>query len=1406
MSRSLRALLLVAVVVFGSLDLTVLAAEIAHDSGGAPPAGDPAAADGPALPAGPWPNGPVKGLVGAQGIEPAGGADRDDGAGGRALAGGDGDGTEWSASARAGIDVAPVYINYTGPDPAIAEFGAGLVGAETRFNVTVANLGDTASGPVSVSIKVLDYFLNVAGQTTTSMPGLLPGERQAVSWSWIPKYSTVFSVNATATTPADTDNANDMLLVPGLMVEKWLDLGDSEAGWAGDIGAGLWHVTPTIPGDPAPLRHSSPSAWHCGPGNAYSDNMDASVLTPELDLSRMNPNYYALVNFNYYGKTYSGGDRLDCYVTDDGGQSWAPLFATLSGAGSFGGWFSWVTHWVDYNGNGLVDPNEPHEDGLDITRYIGSVIRIKFRFVSDETQTDIGFYIDDPVVRGIENQNDVAVTAISSPGPEKLGAEQVYTSRIRNLGQSAQPPFSVFLNISDGTTLSQTVQSLQPGEARDLQWRWTPASAGDFRLDCRAAPSQDEVPGDNSLWRPAHVAAGPASILLVDDDSGPGNNGCLRSYSAADVEGGMMDALGPLRFDRFLVANDGEGPPLVLMRSYGLVVWVTGYDDMYVSRTGTLGDEDRRNLASYLDGGGRLWFISFEAMWDVWTLEQDSAFVRDYLHVRTFDQPHEDDAGTPPTLEGLEGDPVTGGLDITTRTPPPGLWDKSDRITNSSDAPGLFYQYRYVKDPLTGPFNALRFSGEFKLVFFAFEFTFVNAPSDRALLADRVLRWLWGGVTLEPGAGGLSGQVVPGGNLTYNLSLVNTEPRQWTLDSLGSGQPPQGWVAGTGPSVANGTPAVLLGPGDSLDIKLDVRCPPGESSGTQVGVTVTARLSGSPYAVSITTISTVLGVAGVALECTESVRAAAGGEETSFTVTVQNTGNYDNRVNLSLSGEAAAWSRLGREYLLLTAGGRSFVQVTATVPDEALAGDHNLTVQGEAGQGAGRTVAAVGLAVRVNATRNLKIEKAPAGSSVNLAQSNRALLPVEISNYGNRAETVTVALVAGFKDHETWSLPETTVGLVPFERLHGVELELVVPQSAPAGYYNLSTRLSFSDGGLGDQRAVTVSVLRPDLALAAEDLRCSAQRPGLNDSVEFSAMVRNLGGAEVRNINVSFSLNGREIGRVLIHEWIMPQGAVQASLFHRGLAYGDNLLSATADPDGAVPDAARGNNLAEVHLYGYRPDLSAGSIGFRPVGRGPADSNRTISAGLVEVTAAVVNTGAYCSEAPNVEVNITIDGKLAETRVVSVGANSEAQASTLWVARPGTHRIRIQIDPGDRLAEGSEGDNSAELTVTVKGTGGGASLPLDLILLLAGVVALVVVAAAFARQSIRARGAQPAEERLPAGMRLYRVKAGHGVTCGTCHKPILAGEQYYKCGCDTRYHVGCAPSGQCPRCSGDEQE
>ena len=1299
---------------------------------------------------------------------------------------------------RSGPDVAPVLIEYIGPDPAIGKFGAAQVGKPTQFNVTVMNHGDSDAAPVALRIILNDYFGNTVGDYNTSVPSIAAGASATAFWKyWTPAYCTQFSVNATVSTSGDTNLTNNTLLLTGLSADKWLDSCDSAAGWTGDIGPGQWSITTT---DPWPAGHSGPGSWHCGEAGYYVNNTDLSIVSPPIDLTRMNPTYYILFNIDYHGIT-SAGDKVTVYISDDDGTTWYDIFAPfLEGSTAPDGWYGWVTHWEDYNLNGKVDDNEPHEDGLDISRFCGRVINIKFRFTSDGTFNDEGFYLDDMVLRGWEDQNDVALLSIGAASVDRLGVEQTFNTSLLNLGQSAQASFSAYLNISDGTSLSKTVADMQPGELRTVSWSWTPALPGNYTAQCTVLPNKDEVQGDNSLWRPIHVAAGPAGTLLVDDDSGPGNNGALRGMTGADVEWAEEDALTVADYDIYLV-GDGDGPSLDVLQAYGLVIWVTGYDDTYSSRAGTLTAHDRSNLAAYMDGGGRLMLISFEAMWDTWSVWDDQDFVINYLHVMSFGDLDDDQLMPVIKLVGVEGDPITDGMSFDPASPPAGLWDKSDKLQNASDSPGIFYQNYYSRDPLSGPFNALRHVGKTKFVFLAFELTFIKTADDRALLVSRALEWLWGGVSLEPGKGGVQGAAVPLGNVTYNITLSCPEQRTWSVESLGPSTVPPGWSASCDVSVVNGTPSLALSAMQSMPLRLVVTVPAGAPAGMEGIATLTVRMAGSPFAISIATRTLVIPVAGVNLSCARPVVTASAGEEIIFMVSVINSGNHDDQFNLSLRGEAAPWCQLSRSSLFLSGGGYAFVQVAAELPPDAMAGTHNLTVRALGADGTVPVQAELGLTISVNATHNLKIEGSPPGHVVNMAETLQAVIAVEISNYGNVRETPVVSVCATFSGWQQWQLPSRSLEMAPFEK--GVEALLVVgiPSTATTGYYNLTVRLAYGAGEAADSRNTVIELRLPDLSVSAADVRLSPSKPSPGGNVELSAVVRNNGTAEARNISVAFTLNDKAAGSWRVSEAVPPGQTVTASVFYRGIRLGDNLLKVAVDPDNALLETSKENNLAEFHVFGYQPDLSVGVVTFHPVGRAQTKDNRSVPAGMVEVSAVIHNGGDYCLDAENVEVNFSVNGEVFETRVVTVPAGSQTVATALWFSKKGSSQLKVTVDPGNHIDESSESNNEAVLTVKVQAgeaasTDMGQWIPLAL-----GIIAVVVVAGAFAYRSLGSKSA-PAPPPMIEGMRSFRAKAGSSRPCFGCGKPIEGGTGYLKCeDCGARYHPECAAAGICHRCA-----
>ena len=1301
------------------------------------------------------------------------------------------------APVRSGPDVSPILIEYVGPDPSIGKFGAAQVGKPTQFNVTIRNGGDADASPVSLRITINDYFGNVVGDYNTSITSIAAGANATAYWKyWTPAFCTQFSVNATASASGDANITNNTLLLTGLWADKWIDICDSTTGWTGDMGPGQWMITTT---DPWPAGHSGPGSWHCGQAGYYLNDTDASIVSPPIDLSRMNPTYYILFDMNYHGDV-ENGDAVTVYISDNDGNTWYSIFApSLDAKTAMNGWYSWVSHWVDNDGDKVVDDNEPHQDGLDISEFCGRTIRIRFRFTSDGAYNAEGFYLDDMVVRGWENQNDVALLGIAAARVERLGVEQTFNTTMRNLGQGAQGSFVAHMNISDGTSINKSVGAMQPGELRTVSWTWTPALPGNFTAQCTILPGQDEVPGDNSLWRPVHVAAGPAGTLLVDDDSGPGNNGALRGMTGTDVEWAEEDALTFTEYDSYLV-GDGDGPPLGVMQDYGLVIWVTGYDDLYSSRAGTLTAADRSNLAAYMDGGGRFMLVSFETMWDVWTVWGDQDFIINNLHIMSFSSA-DDDQGMPNFLDGLLGDPVTDGIHFETADPPAGLWDKTDRLSNASDSPGIFYQYDYAKDPLSGPFNGLRHNGKTKFVFLAFELGFIKMPDDRALLMRRALDWLWGGVVLSPGKGGVQGTATPTGNVSYNITLACEDERSWKVESLGPATVPPGWGAVCDMAVANGTPAILVSPAQPLALRLTVTVPAGAPAGSPGDISVAVRMVGSPFSLYIFTRTTVLPVSGVNLSCARPVQTAQAGEQLIFMVSVVNTGNQDDRFDLSLRGEVASWCQLSRSSLFISGGGGAFVQVAADLPQNAPAGGHDLTVRAQASNGTEPVRAELLLTISVNASRNLKIEGSPPGKVVNMAETLNAVIPVEISNYGNVEETAIVSLCATFSGWQQWQLSSPQRQMAPFEKAVTVKVDVTVPSTAAAGYYNLTVQVGYANGDVADRRNTVIELRVPDLAIFTSDVRLSPSRPLPGWMVEFSALIRNNGTADARNISVAFTLNNKTAGVWRVSEAVAPGQAVTASVFYRGIKHGDNLLTVSVDPDGALVESSKQNNLAELHVFGYQSDLSVGAISFHAVGRAQPKDNRSVSEGMVEVSAVIYNGGEYCLDADNVEVNFSVNGMVFETRVVSVAGNSQAVATALWFSKKGSSQLRVTVDPGNRIEETAEGNNEAVFTVKVQAkevvsTDMGQWVPV-----IGGIIAVVIIATALAYRSVRSKG-RPAPPPKLEGMRSYRAKAGSSRPCSKCGKPIEAGTGYLKCEeCDARYHPECASAGICHHCA-----
>ena len=230
------------------------------------------------------------------------------------------------------------------------------------------------------------------------------------------------------------------------------------------------------------------------------------------------------------------------------------------------------------------------------------------------------------------------------------------------------------------------------------------------------------------------ASIGPPEILLVDDDnhvSGDSNYAPL--YRKA------LDALGVI-YDTWDKTAAPEST--VYLSLYEVVIWFTGNQ-----RTGVLPTGDVQDLMDYLDGGGRLFLSSQDAVEKLSASGKqiDSVFLADYLHVSyggVRDKPY---------AMGVPDDPVGDSLYLFL-----GGYDAPDNqvskdILIPDSLASKVVEYADVWFAPTDSVAGVRYEGSFKVVLFGFGFEALDSTgrslyghnlSQPASVMQSVLNWL----------------------------------------------------------------------------------------------------------------------------------------------------------------------------------------------------------------------------------------------------------------------------------------------------------------------------------------------------------------------------------------------------------------------------------------------------------------------------------------------------------------------------------------------------------------------------------------------------------------------------------------------------------------------------------------
>jgi M6 family metalloprotease-like protein len=229
------------------------------------------------------------------------------------------------------------------------------------------------------------------------------------------------------------------------------------------------------------------------------------------------------------------------------------------------------------------------------------------------------------------------------------------------------------------------------------------------------------------------------NILLIDDSMNEfdQNSRSILTY--------YTDALNDLKFNYFDVWKNYENgiPDSSLLTQYGTIIWFTG------SRTSTLNYDEQFLLEKFLKDRGDLFISSQNLGYDLVEngTESEKLFYENILHAKYIQNSATDQPVI--LMTGIEDDPisndfrpyffVTEGDGANNQTSP-------SIIDTDTESEAVF---NYFGTGLMGKHAAIKYEGDYKLVYFAFSFEAINEFGSRNItrkdLLGKVIKWLQGG-------------------------------------------------------------------------------------------------------------------------------------------------------------------------------------------------------------------------------------------------------------------------------------------------------------------------------------------------------------------------------------------------------------------------------------------------------------------------------------------------------------------------------------------------------------------------------------------------------------------------------------------------------------------------------------
>jgi|GEM_PF-729740 len=222
----------------------------------------------------------------------------------------------------------------------------------------------------------------------------------------------------------------------------------------------------------------------------------------------------------------------------------------------------------------------------------------------------------------------------------------------------------------------------------------------------------------------------------------------------------------------------------------------------------------------------------------------------------------------------------------------------------------------------------------------------------------------------------------------------------------------------------------------------------------------------------------------------------------------------------------------------------------------------------------------------------------------------------------------------------------------------------------------------------------------PDLQPVA--LSFNPPSPSSGQLVTVSTEIANMGDKDAGPFRVSFRVDGQEfdsasLAGLAAGATVSAQGALDP--YKLSLGPGSHKLTVIVDADGQIEEQDEANNELTTALTIEGAELHPASLRF--------DRSLVRLDGRVMVSSKIANTGKGTAE--TVEVGFYIDGmQFALVQLGSLGPGEEATAQGELIPAkpelglaPGTHEIRVAVDPNNLVPELDEANNALVKSLTI---------------------------------------------------------------------------------------------------------